>query len=127
MTFADAEVMPVLEQVLPARFGGEPTDYQLIEEESGDGGVRLRLVVDPRLGPLDEAVLIDTFLDALARVSPTRRMMTLCWRAAGIVSVDRRQPLASPSGKIMHFRRADGHGSAPSEAASATRKIAPSS
>lgn len=46
MTFADAELTPVLDQVLPARFGGDPTDYQLIEGESGDGDVRLRLVVD---------------------------------------------------------------------------------
>ena len=122
MTFADAEVMPVLEQVLPARFGGDPTDYQLIEEESGDGGVRLRLVVDPRLGPLDDEALIDTFLDALARVSATRRVMTLGWRAAGIVRVDRVQPLASPSGKIMHFRRADADGaSAHLRATTATR------
>jgi hypothetical protein len=107
MTFADAEVTPVLDQVLPARFGGDPTDYQLIEEESDDGSVRLRLVVDPRLGPLDHEALVDAFLDALARTSATRQVMTLGWRAAGIVSVDRRQPLAAPSGKIMHFRRAD--------------------
>jgi hypothetical protein len=112
MTFADTEVTPVLEQVLPARFGGLPTDYQLIEEEAGDGGARLRLVVDPRLGPLDDATVVDAFLDALAQISPTRRMMTLGWRAAGVVRVDRRPPLAAPSGKIMHFRRADGANSA---------------
>lgn len=113
MTFADAEVTPVLEQVLPARFGGAPTDYQLIEEESGDGGIRLRLVVDPRLGPLDEEAVIETFLDALARISPTRKMMTLSWRAAAIVRIDRSRPLSSPSGKIMHFRRADARDEAP--------------
>ena len=107
MTFADAEVTPVLDRVLPARFGGDSTDYQLIEEEAGDGGVRLRLVVDPRVGPLDHDAVVDAFLDALASVSPTRRVMALGWRAAGVVSVDRRPPVAAPSGKIMHFRRAD--------------------
>ena len=106
MTFAAAEVTPVLEQALPARFGGLATDFQLVEEESGDGGVRLRLVVHPRLGALDDAALIDAFLDALAEVSPTRRLMTLAWRTAGIVRVDRSPPLVAPSGKIMHFRRA---------------------
>lgn len=110
MTFADAEVAPVLDQVLPARFGGAPTDYQLIEEESGDGGIRLRLVVDPRLGPLDEGALVDAFLDALGRVSPTRHVMALGWRAAGVVRIDRRRPIASTAGKIMHFRRADARG-----------------
>lgn len=108
MTFADAEVTPVLDEILPARFGGAPADYQLVEEETDAGGVRLRLIVDPRLGPLDDAALTDAFLDALARVSPTRRVMTLTWRAAGIVVVDRRPPIQSAAGKIMHFRRADG-------------------
>ena len=108
MTFAAAEVTPVLEQLLPARFGGMATDYQLVEEETGGGGVRLRLIVHPRLGALDDAVLIDAFLSDLARVSPTRRLMTLAWRSGGIVHVDRSPPLAAPSGKIMHFRRTGG-------------------
>ena len=108
MTFAAAEVIPVLEELLPARFGGLATDYQLVEEEIGGGGVRLRLVVHPRLGPLEDAVLIDAFLSGLAQVSPTRRLMTLAWRSGGIVHVDRSSPLAAPSGKIMHFRRAGG-------------------
>lgn len=106
VTFADAEVTPVLDQILPARFGGRPTDFQLIEEESSDGGARLRLVVDPRLGPLDDHALIDAFLEALAQASPTRRMMTLAWRDAGVVRIERRAPMATPSGKIMHFQRA---------------------
>ena len=106
MTFAAAAVTPVLEQLLPARFGGLATDYHLIEEESAGGGVRLRLVVHPRLGPLDDAEVIDALLAGLAQVSPTRRLMTLVWRSGGIVHVHRSPPLAAPSGQIMHFRRA---------------------
>src|SRR5262249_47784638 len=33
MTFLDVDVIRVLEEVLPARFGGGPADYQLVEEE----------------------------------------------------------------------------------------------
>lgn len=108
MTFAAAEVTPVLEQLLPARFGGTAADYQLVEEEVAGGAVRLRLVVHPRLGPLDEAAVIEAFLTDLARVSPTRRLMTIAWRSGDIVRVDRAPPLAAPSGKIMHFRRGGG-------------------
>src|SRR5262249_43576160 len=36
MTFLDADVIRVLEEVLPARFGGAPTDYQLVEDEGPD-------------------------------------------------------------------------------------------
>ncbi|MEO8603445.1 MAG: hypothetical protein ABI629_12785 [bacterium] len=108
MTFAAAEVTPLLEHLLPARFGGVATDYQLVEEEVAGGGVRLRLIVHPRLGALDDAAVVDAFLSGLAQVSPTRRVMTLAWRAGDIVHVDRSPPLAAPSGKIMHFRRTAG-------------------
>jgi len=44
MTFLDTDVIRVLEEVLPARFGGAPTDYQLLEDEADDGSPRLRLL-----------------------------------------------------------------------------------
>jgi hypothetical protein len=37
MTFLDTDLIRVLEEVLPARFGGAPTDYQLVEEEAEEG------------------------------------------------------------------------------------------
>jgi hypothetical protein len=106
MTFAAAEVIPILEHLLPARFGGDATDYQLVEEETGGGGVRLRLLVHPRLGEIDEAAVAEGFLLALAEVSPARRMMTAVWRNGGMVHIERLAPLTAASGKIMHFRRA---------------------
>jgi len=106
MTFTAAEVTPILEQILPARFGGVATDYQLIEEETRGGGVQLRLLVHPRLGPLDEASIAETFLQALGAVSPARRMMSAVWRQGGMVRVERTPAVAAPSGKLMHFRAA---------------------
>jgi hypothetical protein len=53
MTFLDTDVIRVLEEELPARFGGTPTDYQLLEEEADDGQPRLQLLVHPRVGPLN--------------------------------------------------------------------------
>ena len=52
MTFLDSSVMRVLDEVLPARFGGGPTDYQLLEEEGDDGLSRVTLLVHPAIGPL---------------------------------------------------------------------------
>src|SRR5262249_60088571 len=37
MTFLDTDVIRVLEQVLPARFVGGPTDYQVAAEAGADG------------------------------------------------------------------------------------------
>jgi hypothetical protein len=102
MTFADGAVVRVLEEVLPARFGGGPTDYQLVEADGVAGGT-LRLLVDPRLGPLDPERVIEAFLAAIGPGSGAERVMSLAWREAGLVRVERRPPVATASGKILHL------------------------
>jgi hypothetical protein len=105
MTFLDADVITVLEEVLPQRFGGGPTDYQLVEEEAGDGLPRLRLLVDPAIGPLDAKAVAETFYRAIGQGLPTARVMELHWRRADFLRVERQQPRATPSGKILHLIR----------------------
>jgi hypothetical protein len=39
--------------VLPARFGGNPTDYQFVERER-HGLPKVSLVVSPHIGSLDQ-------------------------------------------------------------------------
>ncbi len=103
MTFLDADVIRILEAVLPSRFGGAPTDYQLVEDEAATGAPSLRLLVRPEVGPVDPGALIEAFLDALAEESPAARVMAAQWREAGIVRVDRRAPVTTASGKILHL------------------------
>jgi hypothetical protein len=103
MTFLDADVVHVLEDVLPARFGGTPTDYQLVESEDVDGRPSLALLVHPRLGPLEADDVARTFLQAVGAGSGAERVMALAWRAADLVRIDRRAPLATRSGKILHL------------------------
>jgi hypothetical protein len=105
MTFLDADVIAVLEQVLPARFGGTPIDYQLLEQEEQSGLARVRLLIHPAVGPLDEQAIVATFLDGLGRGSGAALIMAQQWKQAGVVCVERRPPLATPSGKILHFAR----------------------
>ena len=103
MTFFDTDVIRVLEEVLPTRFGGTPTDYQLSEEEAEDGRSRLRLLVHPAVGPLDEAAVVDQFLASIGPGSGAERVMEQFWRQAGVVRVERRAPHAQASGKILHL------------------------
>ena len=103
MTFLDTDVVRVLEELLPARFGGGPTDYQLVETEGPDGLPRLRLLVRPELGPVDDAAVVETFLSAISATAPAERVMGLAWREANIVSVERRRPFTTASGKILHL------------------------
>ena len=102
MMFLDRDVIRVLEEVLPARFGGGRTDYQLVEEEAARGRSALRLLVHPEVGPLDPQVVADAFLRAIGGGSGAERVMELEWRQAGLLCVERRPPLATPAGKILH-------------------------
>ena len=51
MTFLDVDVIRILDETLPARFGGVPGQYQLVEEERPDGRPRVRLLVHPGRRP----------------------------------------------------------------------------
>jgi hypothetical protein len=105
MTFLRTRVVELLEDELPARFGGGPMDYQLLEEEDPDGRPRLRLLVEPELGPLDAGIVLDAFLAGLGGGSGVERVMELQWRQAGLVVVERRTPLTTASGKLQHLHR----------------------
>jgi hypothetical protein len=102
-TFLASDLIRVLEEVLPPRFGGTPTDYQLLEEEGSDGAPCVRLLVEPGLGPLDEREVAEAFLAEVAGGSGGERMMGLLWRDAGLLSVERRPPVMTASGKIHHL------------------------
>ncbi|UCD96475.1 MAG: hypothetical protein JSV35_00005, partial [Candidatus Bathyarchaeota archaeon] len=62
MNFLDAEIARIMDEVLPVRFGGGPTHYQLVEEEDADGRSHLRLLVHPEVGPVDSGDVAETFL-----------------------------------------------------------------
>jgi hypothetical protein len=102
MTFIDTDVIRVLEQILPGRFGGSPVDYQLIEEETEDGRPRLRLLVHPRIGPLDSVAVESAFLDEIGAGSGSERIMALQWREGRMLRVEREPPRAGATGKILH-------------------------
>ncbi|MFB3776711.1 MAG: hypothetical protein ACE141_03840 [Bryobacteraceae bacterium] len=103
MTFFSEDVIRVLEEVLPARFGGAPTDYQICEQEKPDGGADTVLIVHPGVGPVDERLLIEGFLEALAEGSVANQVMGRMWREAQLLRVERRIPSTTRAGKIQHF------------------------
>ena len=103
MTFLDRDVIRAPEEDLPAAFGGGPTDYQLVEDETEAGQPRLRLLAHPAIGPLDAEALADAFLSALGAGSDAERVMELQWRESGLLQVERRPPLTTSTGKIHHL------------------------
>ena len=103
VTFEDSEIVPLLEDLLPRSFGGGPADYQLVEDEDGEGRPQLCLLIDPAAGPIDPAAVAEAFLDAIGRSSEGKRCMADQWRQAGLPRVERRSPQPTASGKILHL------------------------
>jgi hypothetical protein len=123
MTFLDTDVIRVLEEELPARFGGGPTHYQLVEDEDADGEPGLRLLVHPAVGPLSPEAVAEAFLAAIGAGRGAGRVMSLAWRDARLLRVERRAPLATASGKILHLH-AGGRALEPTAANGAPRRPA---
>lgn len=102
MTFLDSDVIRVLEQTLPARFGGGANDYQLVESSGPDGQPRLILRMHPRLPACRTDDVAKTFIEALAGGDGAQRLMGQVWLDVVAVSVVREAPAASAGGKILH-------------------------
>lgn len=101
MTFVRTDVLRVVEEVLPARFGGSSADYQVLEEEGQNGITRVVLIVSPSVGPVEEEIIRQTFLDEIGRGDGPERFGAEIWRRAGTVQVKRQWPLATKAGKIL--------------------------
>src|SRR5262245_55578204 len=109
MTFLGTELMRLVEEVLPARCGGDPTDYQFAEEEEPDGQTRVHLIVSPRVGQIAEERIAGVVLQFLESY-PGGKAMAGIWRDAGTLHVERREPYVTAASKILplhvHERRA---------------------
>ena len=94
VTFLGGQLYDLVENVLPSRFGGHVTDYQLVEEESEDGLPKLSIVVSPRVGTVDEAAVIRTVLDNLQATHHRGggELMAAIWSQGETLRVVRREP-----------------------------------
>jgi hypothetical protein len=101
MHFFGPRLVTLLEDELPRRFGGGPTDYQLIEEEDPHGRSRISLVVSPRVGALDEDRVVEAALTFLAGEGPAQSMMAEIWTSGGTLQVVRREPVVSGASKVL--------------------------
>ena len=100
MTFTAAITVRLVEEVLPQRFGGGPTDYQLVEDRSGPIS-KVVIVVSPRVGPLEPDTVREAALQALGEdgIGPT--LMANSWREAGLPHIERREPYVTGRPKLL--------------------------
>ncbi len=103
MAFLDTDIAQIMDEVLPQRFGGGPTHYQLVEEENVDGRPHLRLLVHPAVGPVDSRDVAETFLRAISPGGGIEKIMGMVWRDAQLLKVERTPPFVTLTGKILHI------------------------
>jgi hypothetical protein len=101
MTLIDTDLERILEEVLPARFGGSPLDYQLLEEEDEEGFTRLSLIISPKIELRDEDAAVRTVLEALEHGKLSAALAAAVWKQARSLRVKREEPLWSAAGKFL--------------------------
>jgi hypothetical protein len=105
VTFIGSDVVRILEEVLPARFGGSPLDYQLLEEEDRTGLTRVHLLVSPRIRLDDEEKLRDFFLKSLNNGPDSYSWARSLWAQGETLQVRRMEPFVTPRGKHLSLWR----------------------
>ena len=101
VTLVGSEMVQILEEVLPAKFGGSPLDYQLAEEEDEQGFTRLNLLISPKVKLADEATVIEAVLQAMGRGSIGADLAHSLWGQAKTLRVKRMEPVWTARGKLM--------------------------
>lgn len=106
-TLLGTDMVRILEEVLPARFGGSPLDYQIMEGEDEQGFTRLYLLISPRVQDVDESTVIKVVLDALSQSSPMADAARVTWQQARTIRVRRMEPVWTERGKLLplHIQR----------------------
>jgi hypothetical protein len=107
VTFVDTDFIRIVERELPRKYGGQSTDYQLLEEEDARGLTRLKLLVSPRIGTVDEEEIARSFIRFLKSASVSPESWTQSgpemWGQARTLRVRREYPVATRAGKILPF------------------------
>jgi hypothetical protein len=120
-TLVGSEMIRILEDVLPSRFGGTALDFQLLEEEGENGLTRLSLLVHPRLQIENESAVVRAVLEELQPKSSgpgtgsfAAEITRNTWQQAQTLRVKRMAPILTGHGKMMPLhtlRRSDPKGS----------------
>jgi hypothetical protein len=97
MTLVGTDIVRIIEEVLPATYGGSTTDYQIVEEEDPDGHTRMSIIISPSIKNVDDEEVIRTVLNGLPRGGITPAV----WATAGTFRVKRAYPEATVRGKLL--------------------------
>ena len=121
VTLVGLDIECILQETLPARFGGSALDYQLVEEEDRDSLTRLSLLVSPSVDLPDESVVVEALLQMLRDASGAADQVQAHWRQAGALRLKRQEPIWSTREKLLPLALASRAGTPPAAKADAPR------
>ncbi len=99
VTLVGTDVIRILEETLPSRFGGSVTDYQLVECDGG-AQARLQLRVGRRVAVASLDGIKDCFLRELRQFEGGAGASRI-WRDTGALEVVHEDPLVTLRGKVL--------------------------
>ena len=100
-TFALSDLYEILEESLPARFGGTLQNYQIVEEEDEKGLSNIRLLVSPEIGDAAEEEVRNFLLRELGKRRSYYRFMVKVLDDASAFRVEKRAPIVTARGKLL--------------------------
>ena len=101
MSFIGEDLIEIIEETLPAKFGGNSNMYQMVEEEDEKGYTHLSIIVSPEAGSVDEEELVKFVFSELSKGRDTQRLMAGIWAKAGTMRVKRIKPFVTARGKQL--------------------------
>jgi hypothetical protein len=101
ITLVGSDIERILDEFLPARYGGSALDYQFAEEEDSRGFTRLILRVDPRIVVPDEHNMIEFVLNSLRQLGGAAAVAEGAWRRANTLSIRRETPEMTSRWKLL--------------------------
>jgi hypothetical protein len=101
VTMLGADLLRLIEEVLPSQFGGTPLDYQLIEEEDEHGYSHVTLAISPTVHIADESKVIPAMLAAMKRGDHAGAVASSTWTESGNLRIKRMPPILTARGKLL--------------------------
>jgi len=101
VTLVGSHLERILDELLPARFGGSALDYQFAEEEDERGFTRIVLRISPGITLGNEHDATEFVLRALGDSDAGGALIQSTWREAGTLQIRREAPSMTGRGKLM--------------------------
>lgn len=92
MHFLGSDFVKLVEETLPARFGGHSTNYQFREQIGQDGVAQVSVVISPSVGEVSDDRVVEEVVAFLGARSRGDSMMANHWLQSGVLTVVREEP-----------------------------------